>query len=158
MKLELKHLSAYLPYGLEMIFQDPKGRITKMRGICDYAEKGITVSTGHGGIWIEDSGMKPILRPLSDLEKHIDLGGLKLIALEELQVMYNTINETQLTKLNFYYTEEDGFCLFGIADEFENEKEIAMPLYMYENMFRWHFDVYNLIESGLAIDINTLDK
>ena len=30
------------------------------------------------------------------------------------------------------------------------------PYWIMEKLFKWHFDVFNLLEKGLAIDINTL--
>ena len=27
---------------------------------------------------------------------------------------------------------------------------------IYEKLFEWHFDVFNLIEAGIAIDVNTV--
>ena len=35
-------------------------------------------------------------------------------------------------------------------------KEIQEPKNDYEKLFEWHFDIFGLIEKGLAIDINTL--
>jgi hypothetical protein len=33
-----------------------------------------------------------------------------------------------------------------------------LPNWTVEKLLEWHFDIYGLIEAGLAIDINTLEK
>ena len=33
-----------------------------------------------------------------------------------------------------------------------------MRLDQWQKLFEWHFDVFGLIDAGLAIDINTLEK
>ncbi len=41
-------------------------------------------------------------------------------------------------------------------DCIDNDNIDILPLYVCEYLFKWHFDVYGMIESGEAIDINTL--
>lgn len=103
MKLELKHLCAYLPYGLEMIH-----------------EKGTThiLTVGNFGYRLLDS--KPILRPLSDLTR---LGS----------------NERWWRDQIALGIERISYCDF-------------------EELLKEHYDVFNLIPEGLAVDINTIKK
>jgi hypothetical protein len=43
-----------------------------------------------------------------------------------------------------------------IPDGIGEYKKIHLPYSVFKNLFEWHFDVFGLIEQGLAIDINTL--
>lgn len=101
MKLELKHISLYLPYGLDGFLEN----------------KIVDLNTNN--IWTFTLNAKPILRPLSDLSED-DLEGAEYI-----------VDKGLSADLNYYQWE-----------------------YLFEN----HFDVFNLIENGLAIDKNTLES
>ena len=128
MKLELKHLAPYLPYGLNMDIShteyaikeaESKNRLKecKLVGINSSAEFAtlccITNIKQHnnGILYLSIVTPKPILRPLSEID-----------------------------------------------DDEENTPEtISKCCYSYvEALFENHFDVFGLIEKGLAIDINTI--
>ena len=127
MKLELKHLAPYLPYDLMCEVKDQgKTKHAKLSGA--YIDNSYaffdTVESEHG----YDS-IKPILRPLSDLQKLI------------------TINDEIFIPLNWIFGED-------WSDAHSNPL-----FWQYGNtkkLFEWHFDVFGLIPEGLAIDINTL--
>ena len=121
MKLELKHLAPYLPYGLK--FKDiPKGyNKDRLLNIVSFE-------------WCLSNG-KPILRPLSDLTKEIKVNGNLF-----------TPNHHPLFKI-FISADMDWFidnCPFFV-DYGQVQK-----------LLEWHFDVFGLIDAGLAIDKNTL--
>ena len=131
-KLELKHLAAYLPYLLEGITNN---RVVIVDGI-DYTkklpiiwhEKENATSSFVGVCGLE---FKPILRPLSDLT---------------IECVQNNIIE--------------GDC---ILIEQDIEDIISIPkghlmYYQFGYLMKHHFDFWGLIEAGLAIDINTLNK
>ena len=51
----------------------------------------------------------------------------------------------------------NGIALFKVKSEYESVPlEVAMKVM--DKMLEWHFDVFNLIDKGLAIDINTLEQ
>lgn len=80
-----------------------------------------------------DINSRPILRPLSDLTKEIEHNGEKFVPVENLNPSLRSLK---------------GF-----------ETLIKNQIIMYEDaikLFKWHFDVFGLIEKGEAIDINTL--
>ena len=89
---------------------------------------------------------KPILRPFDDIFKNIDYNGNKII-LSECLFPINV-------------EEENKFNIDGILPEYwENVKKIESKYYDYWQMlilFKYHIDVFKLINSGNAIDINTL--
>ena len=128
MKLELKELAPYLPYGLKVLLVNHKS--------LDGKEHIFNMSSINVDV-IEGTIRKPILRPLSDLTKEIDLGdGSPIMILsyleldfEDLQVMLK--NDVLLLNISWHDIEI---------------------------LFQAHFDVFGLIPKGLAIDINTLKQ
>jgi len=148
MKLELKHLAPYLPYGLKV----GQPRCGKTEAYLMYGFK----YSNYANEWIvniDDSahgdyqssylkGIKPILRPLSDLVKEIEHNGERFVPR----------NNDLLGKYEICtYPNFNFFDSFG-----SNENIEELPFYVIEKLFEWNFDVFNLIEEGLAIDINTL--
>lgn len=130
-KLELKHLCHYLPYGLKA--EDDEGNIGKLCTLSEsgYVEIEYDLNIGQYEFYI--TCIKPILRPLSDFN---------------LSDAYKEINET--------YTLE--YCNDLLNDAMVDGFEAKwLPYEAMEVMFKHHFDVFNLIPSGLAIDINTID-
>jgi hypothetical protein len=121
-KLELKHLAPYLPYDVEV---ELKNEIVHNQIILDVD------SLRRNGL----SYIKPILRPLSDLTKEIDWrNDGKKILFEKLFFRENSL------KLNKELRITNGkpiseFLTYGIV----------------EKMLEHHFDVFGLIEKGLAI-------
>ena len=112
MKLELKHLAPNLPYVL---------KIKTGNQIRTLSIETLTTSENKINNVLMGVGHKPILRPLSDLNKR-----------EYSEVLENW--------------------------EYIIDKELTSEImwYEWECLFEWHFDVFGLIEKGLAIDINTL--
>ena len=139
MKLELKHLAAYLPYNLEMKGLD--GSIALLN--CDSG-----ISLGKYGIeWVlRTQKAKPILRPLSDLTKEIEVNGEKFVPIEWLIKNY-TIYRYQFIEDKFYSLNFSKYVLYT-----------EMPYDVVQKLHEWHFDTFGLIDAGLAIDINTLNK
>ena len=151
--IELKNLAPYLPYGLKGICTEEFTGIETVYGISYYKDSSdIYLITSFDDLDIEY--FKPILRPLSDLTKEINYG---------------------LSTYAFTYLFEIGDC-DGCVFEFEhgNIKTIKaleniskynsyndinyLPNAVVNMMYEHHFDVFGLIEKGLAIDINTLNQ
>jgi hypothetical protein len=143
-EVEFEHWCAYLPYGIKAI-NNKSGRIITLIGA--YENEGIIYlidDTGkHWGemLWF----FKPILRPLSDFykfkdKKHGDIYEMtfntaKLSIDVDLDII---INDSEL--------EQEGYVNLMVANE------------TLQVLFKHHFDVFGLIDAGLAIDINTLNK
>ena len=124
MELELKHLAPYLPYNLMI-----KYRVGKLSG---YKYDFLT------GQRLDSLSMykyfKPILRPLSDLTKEIEVNGEKFVPqdkLPHLDLKWLINSDNLIMKTNY----EDVLKLLS-----------------------WHIDLFNLISNGLAIDANTLNQ
>ena len=140
MKLELKHLAPYLPYNIQVqrLTDNPDWRPIEILN-----EETIQFWYAHN--W-ERVYYKPILHPLSDLTKEIEVNEEKFVPIVE-------IGRMRPTGFQWTYYEEDN--LLGSYD-YDVRRIRGATLDQYQKLFEWHFDVFNLIPNGLAIDINTL--
>lgn len=136
MKLEIKHLAPYLPYGLmiDASYYDEEKPL-----IISYIDNNLNAivlcgqNVGAFAIPIiqeyDLDKAKPILKPLSELTK------------EELRTQGFGSHIDYLTHENK-----------GV------EWTLKAPYEMVNYLFEKHYDVFRLIDQGLAIDINTLNK
>lgn len=126
--MKLKHLAPYLPYRLKILRPDNKTTLT-LKGI-------------NGNLLILDEDNiekyghikknKPVLRPLSDLLKTIKINNQKFMPAR---------------KLGFYQADVDFV--------FNNQTDLIQFRFV-QKLIEWHFDVFGLIDAGLAVDINSL--
>lgn len=131
MKLELKHLAGYLPYGLRVNIRQER-QVSREEWKWFETEN---ILNGSFLTWNLEN-LTPILRPLSDLTKEIEVNGEKFVPID-----FNA----------FEYSKED---IIEFQNRFIHYK--GMKFGIIERLFEWHFDIYGLIPKGLAIDINTL--
>ena len=139
MKLELKHLAPYLPYGLMfMRVEENCDRSTlPVTWLGTYYQQETNLNCNSLRDLLNGNYKEPklILRPLSDLTKtEFEMDSLHKGA---IQFMDETANLPQNSR-----TSHVGSIMY--ADMLK--------------LFEWHFDVFGLIPEGLAIDINTLEK
>lgn len=153
MKLELKHLSPYLPYKLGFMlsdigifnidseYQKPNEAYEKLKLTNILISERIEVELEHYNGWgigfIELEEIKPILRPLSDLTKEIEVNGEKFVPHIKLGGRPN-LKDYDIE----YLSKNIDNISYGLVSK----------------LIEWHFDVFGLIDKGLAIDINTLNK
>lgn len=127
-QLTLEHLAPYLPYNLQVRTQYTGGKINNPRDL--------TTSTIHS--FIRCNGrltIIPLLHPLSQLAEEIEHKGKKLVPIEWLEDMYDTLD---LHKQ----------CGYLLKDErWVNQCDYMLICHLIE----WHFDVFGLIEKGLAM-------
>lgn len=130
MKIELKHLAPYLPYGLKIrCFR--KGEKLFLEDI---------ILTGEilDYILSEDANRynyhKPILRNLSDLTKEIEHNGEKFVPMEYILSM---------TSKSF----KDSPRQERLTEAVVNDLKFGNLQYKYvQKLFEWHFDVFSLLE------------
>jgi hypothetical protein len=139
--LQLNHLAGYLPHDLQCMFlSEPDSKepnIKTLHGIEKGFESDIVIGMFDEFDNSEFNYFKPILRPLSDLTKEIEVDGEKFVPIDWIEKNNPTKDEMPCAIML------NGF--------------VEMHYYRdYEKLFEWHFDVFGLIEKGLAIDINTL--
>lgn len=152
-KFELKHFSSY-PMGENgVLVRLPKHQIEygkyhtyPLNGIfiSFQNELGIELLTPDedtiNSFTFELNKCKLVLRPLSDLTKEIEVNGEKFIPMQKL---YHEMN-LRIAGLSYY----------GIEQRIIKKPLVYLTYQYIEYLFQWHFDVYGLIERGLAIDMN----
>lgn len=122
-KLQLHEIAGYLPYGLRII-----------EGNTQFEMNGSFLDEWFN--WGEPLKGKPILRPMSDLNK---------------PEWASLVEEWDLT-----YRKPVGWGTdFEIGDTVLHWG-LSGNLELFTELYRNHFDIHNLIGRGLAIDINTL--
>ena len=137
MKLEIKHIAPYLPYGLKAKILDYKsdyvGReIDSIIGIHQWSNDGNLWSVlTLGGAKPSPERTKPLLRPISQLYKKIEINGEFFIPMEKLSKA-------------FRYTD---LFYFDMNNLLQNPYDVVKKL------LEFNFDIFGLIEAGLAIEI-----
>ena len=131
---ELKHLAPYLPYGL------------KYKGIFNTYE--LTVYNFKEAV---QEG-KPILRPLSDLKSLGD---------KNIPINSHTINQILgYGEIEFSYFKGDLDIIHDSDSDqrYDSDKTISFSTFetIRTELLKGHYDIFGLIDAGLAIDINTL--
>ena len=149
MKIELKHLIAYLPYNVQVKYIG-EDRVWLKNGDIT------TLMPSDIDRLCKEAEFKPILRPLSDLTKEIEHKGEKYVPLDILAG-----NLPYITSDSWFYNKGINIIIF-----FEQNIQILevslddydlMPYWIVKKLFEWHFDLQGLIPEGLAIDINTIN-
>ena len=135
MKLELKHIAPYLPYGLIVKHNDEDTLLTDLHvsGIINPVkyEAGITSV-------IDVDEVKPILRPISSM------------TLEEIREMQGVVDNEEVyiavSKSDIWFEE-------NVLDPNDGHMELySTDLYnAYEWLFKHHFDIFGLIDKGLSV-------
>lgn len=187
-KLELKHLAPYLAYELKCCLMGAKDEkenplsFLVEGGSKEFVEvwskKTITDQWTYEDVF-------PILRPLSDLTQLIEINGKNIIPflelykisidedVEEYKIVTSS-NHPEIYTAGIRVLDSTGeykILSFSISNGFATQNcgykdviedrvvELTMnQSQLWEKLLEWHFDVFSLIEKGLAIDINTLSK
>lgn len=158
MKLELKHLAPYLPYGLEAIYNEgnEENTVVSITGCCLLFGKlhvQLEFKGGSDNIGMFDEDFKPILRPLSDLTKEIEHNGECFNPAKFFEVG----NDDEGYHIDFGGNNARLIEDLGIIASYNDNHDLQfLPSVVFNQLIKWHFDVLDLIQSGLAIDINTL--
>lgn len=142
MKIEIKELVGYLPYGLKMKVNDVQFYRYEIMTLCD--KTGLS-NIGISDVIDEPQDFKPILRPLSDLTKEIEHNGERFVPVDVLCPKESYLTEYE-RKVDICRLEMQGAIRFSYS-----------AFCIVQQLYEWHFDLYDWIERGLAIDINTLN-
>jgi len=167
-KLELKYLAPYLSHNVTVYVND-------LKDINAKPIHKLHTNEGVGSInhMLTSDRYRLVLRPLSDFTKEIEVNGERFVPIIEL---FQLIDGGSYTEDRVLIKNEKG--LFVISNSisqlsfnskenyfdyktFDFDGEDWQPsfnqLELFNKLFEWHFDVFGLIEAGLAIDINTLE-
>ena len=143
-KLELKHLAPYLPFDLKLVG-------------CQSALSARNLDKWQNDEW----ELTPMFRPMERLSKWVNHSGNRFIPLNVMAASmfpqyddFEIIEETDLcTMFN------QNWLIIGWRNNmlvmWENRENsfvrpAPMNVYTWQCLFRWHFDVFGLIDKGLA--------
>ncbi len=118
---------------------------TNVNVLCNNETDRLTVVTLQ---YLAQNDSKLILRPLSDLAIEIEHGGQKFFPWDKLAD--KLLDEEPESFDNINYSKK------WVETYFADKDILNIPYKLVSKLFEWHFDVFGLIEKGLAIDINIL--
>lgn len=173
-KLELKHIAPYLNYELKcQTVDEGEAVISELNAAySDNSYSFMNIVESEKGF----EEIKPILRPLSDLTKEIEVNGEKFVPIVEIgkilgfgflqrfeeedgivEYGWNSHGMEDTQPYAFGYFEDGKFGVWYdcVDDSYPIDEHCSMS--STSKLLEWHFDVFGLIEQGLAIDINTLE-
>ena len=135
MKLEIKDLVSYLPYGLNI--KDVKhGSVFEALHFITTPHQDFSLFKGNLDQLINDKYLKPVLFPLSSLTKEITINGETFVPYDKIKEIYpNTPQFTDYIKGWMQY--------YGIMN---SKCEYVCIL----KLFEWKIDVFQLIDKNLA--------
>lgn len=134
MKLELKHLAPYLPYGLKVQSSKTETLIGILENKIFVKEFNLAYPFGN---------CIPILRPISEIEEYF----------EKLYGMLEHQDVTDFFDVNFLDAHDS--CSIEEMYVFEPE---SLPYGTFQVLCKHHFDVFGLIPIGLAVSIHDVDQ
>ena len=147
MKLELKHLAPYLPYNLMFVGKNTEHTIWKLEGLRSIEQRSIELSSKeYDLVHATLDKVQPILRPLTDLTKEIEVNGERFVPIDKIE---------KTTSIHLHYESD---TLIWVNDPTNEGNWLQDHFKMMQMLLYWHFDIYNLIQHGLAVDYNTLNK
>lgn len=167
MELELKHIAPYLPYKLKVV-EVYNGKQVNDGFIVDCVNwdgkniGGIDASLDSFELEMAFNlrDVKPILRPISSItaKEATDFGNILLgeYEMEDRNVGVGSIQmgDTITPVIQFIDSDGDSITVFFGKSEIACDEGISYEAY--EWLFKHHFDIFYLIDKGLAIDKNTL--
>jgi hypothetical protein len=130
--LELKHIAPYLEHKVKAITAHKD--IVEIEGLYTFGD--IYSTIGDTPFY----AINLVLRPISDLTKEIEHNGEKFVPINKLSGGNGSVS-----------------FLYDFVKE-KTKSIYQVNYWIVEKLFEWHFDIHNLIEKGLAVDINTLNK
>jgi len=147
-KLKLRDLSVYLPYGLNGL-DELKQRVK----IIGFKNETYFIESGNVNAYGDILSLVPILRPLSDITKNITINEITFIPIKKLNEHIGFYNSRFI---DYDDGESKNTLHFSFFDVYFESLEFDKILEIQNKLLEWHFDIYGLIDKGLAIDINTI--
>ena len=139
-RLNIKHIAPYLPYGLKVQYEG----IINGNDIKQWEKDFPNFGEIDGVVGIVE--LAKILSP----KLHWVLNKLNA---EDGICSAKAVNADGNVELYFM----EYFCNFGLS---KNNIDLIIkdPIGLFAYLFQHHYDIYRLIDKGLAIDINTIDN
>lgn len=154
-KPTLEQLKYYVDADLKLIYDGIGGRIVTLETVRTRKEC-LYISTENGTY--EIGKFKPLLRPMSDLTRKLTIEGeekIPIVCLAEIAFPDKTWHLENNYAISFTTGKRDFIFIKG---EFISKGYNYNSIQLFQWLFKHKFDVFGLIESGAAIDVNTLTE
>ena len=173
MKLELKHLTIAFTNNWKVTYFDDERELNQVCNIVELREDECTISNGEYEYDVKFDDIKLLCFPISSLTKEITVNGEKFIPIEVIMKSIGINGEISIDdEPCFGWDESYGDDAQGYAVCFNTEKlffgvcywediyegiftdkmlyELPFEYKQFQKLLGWKFDVYGLIEAGLA--------
>jgi len=149
-KIKLKHLAPYLPHGLKML-NTKSGKIIDVIGLQESVSC-IRLFTTDAEYQLDIWPLIPILRPLSDIDKEVNYGQQTYAVTDLFEIGDDGGYNYEFDNGNIKLIQQlRSMGKYNVYHDFN-----FMPYAVATELFERHFDVFGLIEQGLAVDINSI--
>lgn len=167
--LVLESLTPYLPYNVGAIKGVVRTNITAVS-----LESPFVFTNHYFGsrekIMTNLSDIRLILRPIGELTKEITIGDKTFTPIIEL-ARIGTNGQTKIGITNSNFNQcfvgkgngyKDSFFMYNPStssfywQHSKGEYNIQNQYTLFQKLFEWHFDVFNLIQKGTAISVNDI--
>lgn len=143
-ELTLEILAPYLPYSILGTDNSKDYYSLDLMSVYNQDEKYQKRNISYWLIY----HIKPFLRPISDLNKEINHNGQTFIPRNGI------VNLMLALEPESFDCVESGHIWFDTI-VFNNGIK-SLPYSCMMKLYKWHFDIHDLINKGLAVDFNTL--
>jgi hypothetical protein len=142
-ELELKHILPYLPHGLKAISPE---NVISVVDVYMQSYDGERVGLNFLFSEYKNTLYKPLLRPMSDLFENIVHNGEIICVAKVIKNLDDSIEWWNESRTALHYPETGEFCITS-SDELIYQ---TLNYNIVATLFKYHFDVFGLIEKGLA--------
>lgn len=178
-KLTIEQLAPYAFNGIKFILEldKPYDEFGRQRiWTCDGVNKifgDYCITTKENNDAYPIHLCKLIVRSLSDLTKEITHNGETFVPMEKLcndfcgrtpcNAEFGTtkilMHADNGSALKWWFVYHRNKMTFELSDDNKDMTTHVLPQYqMFQKLHEWHFDVFGLIDKGLAVDYNTVNK
>lgn len=140
----MKEIAPYYPYNLQMWVKEIN-EIAPLYSLENNVFKCI-IEEEEEVYCSDDYTILPILRPLSELDKHIVVNGELIMPLE---VLSDLIEDNDLGYNDHYISHQ--------PTKYEIDW-LKQPYFITEKLFEWHFDVFDLHSKNLCVYFDEINK
>jgi hypothetical protein len=128
-ELTIEHLAAYLPYGVTI-----KHNYFNHYGLEDHT---LSILSWYNIKRVKSKGIIiPLLRPLSQLTETIEHNGERFVPSQKIDDMGYRVHPLTYESIGVH----------------------ALPYWVMQLLLSWHFDIFQLCDSGLAEPIPSIEQ
>lgn len=152
-KLQFNHIAPYLPFDLTFYEEFEAVNEVKEKVLVKnlYLLKTEATKMNHINIEMaldfEQYKTKPVFRPTSDLTKEVNHKGSRFVPFMEIEREFSS-------DYNDFKFKTNPFRISFSNNSIGTHQFIQYSIF--QKLLEWHFDIFELIDLGLAVDINKI--